>query len=64
MRDTAEQTLNALLEAQVDVLYGAIIERYRRPETSVEEALMEMYLVGVFLYRNTAGVQIGVVTAP
>ena len=29
----------------------AIIERYRRRETSVEEALMEMYLAGVSVRR-------------
>ena len=32
----------------------AIIERYRRRETSVEEALMEMYLVGVSQYLKDA----------
>ncbi len=87
VRDTVEQTLNALLDAEADELCGAkryersperldtraghytrqlhtkagpvtlqvpklrnlpfetaIIERYRRRETSVEEALGEMYL--------------------
>jgi transposase-like protein len=29
----------------------AIIERYRRRETSVEEALVEMYLAGVSVRR-------------
>lgn len=29
----------------------AIIERYRRRESSVEEALIEMYLAGVFVRR-------------
>ena len=29
----------------------AIIERYRRRESSVEEALIEMYLVGVSVRR-------------
>ena len=29
----------------------AIIERYRRRESSVEEALIEMYLAGVSLHR-------------
>ncbi|BAK97400.1 putative transposase [Oscillibacter valericigenes Sjm18-20] len=28
----------------------AIIERYRRRESSVEEALVEMYLAGAFPY--------------
>ena len=90
VRATVEETLNALLDAEADVLCGArkyertedrkdtragsyerqlhtkagevtlqvpklrslpfetaIIERYRRRETSVEEALIEMYLAGV-----------------
>ena len=29
----------------------AIIERYKRRESSVEEALMEMYLAGVLVHR-------------
>ena len=32
----------------------AIIERYRRRESSVEEALIEMYLAGVSVRRVTA----------
>jgi transposase-like protein len=94
VRDTVEQTLNALLDAEADELCGAkkyerspdrldtraghysrtlhtkagevtlnvpklrnlpfetaIIERYRRRETSVEEALVEMYLAGVCTRR-------------
>jgi transposase-like protein len=94
VRDTVEQTLNALLDAEADALCGAkkyqrsperldtraghytrklhtkagevelkvpklrtlpfetaIIERYRRRETSVEEALVEMYLAGVSVRR-------------
>jgi putative transposase len=94
VRDTVEQTLNALLDAEADELCGAkkyersperidtraghytrklhtkagevelkvpklrtlpfetaIIERYRRRETSVEEALVEMYLAGVSVRR-------------
>lgn len=94
VRDTVEQTLNALLEAEADVLCGAkryernperldtraghyerqlhtkagevtlqvprlrrlpfetqIIDRYRRRESSVEEALIEMYLAGVSVRR-------------
>lgn len=94
VRDTVEETLNALLDGEADRLcraeryertagrvdtraghYGrklqtrvgevelkvpklrrlpfetAIIERYRRRETSVEEALMEMYLAGVSVRR-------------
>lgn len=90
VRETVEQTLNALLDAEADALCGAkryernperqdtraghyerrlhtkagevtlqvprlrtlsfetqIIERYRRRESSVEEALIEMYLAGV-----------------
>ena len=94
VRDTVEQTLNALLDAEADELCGAkryersperldtraghytrqlhtkagqvtlqvpklrnlpfetaILERYRRRETSVEEALVEMYLAGVSTRR-------------
>jgi transposase-like protein len=94
VRDTVEQTLNALLEAEADALCGAkryarspervdtraghyerqlhtkagevtlqvprlrslpfetqIIDRYRRRESSVEEALIEMYLAGVSVRR-------------
>src|SRR5205807_9729473 len=94
VRDTVEQELNALLDAEADELCGAkeyqrcpdrvdtraghytrklhtkagevelrvpklrtlpfetaIIERYRRRETSVEEALVEMYLAGVSVRR-------------
>jgi transposase-like protein len=94
VRDTVEQTLNALLEAEADLLCGAkryersperidtraghyerqlhtkagavtlqvprlrtlpfetqIIDRYRRRESSVEEALIEMYLAGVSVRR-------------
>ena len=94
MRETVEQTLNGLLQAEADELCGAkryarsperldtraghydrklhtqagevtlpvprlrnlpfeteIIERYRRRESSVEEALVEMYLAGVSVRR-------------
>ena len=94
VRQTVEDTLNALLDAEADELCGAkryersdarkdtragsyhrklhtkagevdlkvpklrnlpfetaIIERYRRRETSVEEALVEMYLAGVSVRR-------------
>jgi putative transposase len=94
VRDSVEQTLNALLDAEADQLCGAkryerspdrvdtragsyprklqtragevelqmprlrklpfetqIIERYRRRESSVEEALIEMYLAGVSVRR-------------
>ncbi|MFQ5533836.1 MAG: transposase [Sphingomonadales bacterium] len=94
VRNTVEETLNALLDAEADALAGAgryeraegrrdyragrrkrqlhtkagevtlkapklrkqafetaIIERYRRREASVEEALMEMYLAGVSVRR-------------
>jgi putative transposase len=94
VRDSVEQTLNALLDAEADHLCGAqryernpdrvdtragsytrklqtrvgevdlkmprlrklpfetqIIERYRRRESSVEEALIEMYLAGVSVRR-------------
>ena len=53
-----ERTLTAKagrLELRVPKLKGAVfesavIERYRRRESSVEEALMEMYLAGVSVY--------------
>jgi putative transposase len=94
VRQTVEDTLNALLDAEADELCGAkryersdtrkdtraghyhrklhtkagevdlkvpklrhlpfetaIIERYRRRETSIEEALVEMYLAGVSVRR-------------
>jgi putative transposase len=94
VRDSVEQTLNALLDAEADRLCNAqryqrspdrldtragsyprtlhtkagevqlqvprlrtlpfetqIIERYRRRESSVEEALVEMYLAGVSVRR-------------
>lgn len=94
VRDTVEETLNAMLEAEAERLVGAqryertgarrdtragyyqrgletkagkvnlnvprlrkmtfesaIIERYRRRESSVEEALIEMYLAGVSVRR-------------
>ena len=94
VRQSVEETLNGLLEAEADQLCGAkryersadridtragsyerglqtkagqvklkvprlrslpfetqIIERYRRRESSVEEALMEMYLAGVSVRR-------------
>jgi putative transposase len=94
VRDSVEQTLNGLLDAEADELCGAqryerslerldtraghyerqlqtqagevtlqvprlrklpfetqIIERYRRRESSVEEALVEMYLAGVSVRR-------------
>ncbi|MGH8128130.1 MAG: IS256 family transposase [Gammaproteobacteria bacterium] len=94
VRETVEETLNALLDAEADHLCGAgryersadrvdtragsyerqlqtragevklkipklrtlpfesaIIDRYRRRETSVEEALVEMYLAGVSVRR-------------
>jgi transposase-like protein len=95
VRESVEQTLNGLLEAEADVLCQArryernaqragtraghyersfqtragtvqikmpklrqvafetaIIERYRRRESSVEEALVEMYLAGVSVRRR------------
>lgn len=94
VRESVEETLNGLLDAEADALCGAgryernaervdtraghyerklhtkagevklkvpklrtlpfesqIIERYRRRESSVEEALMEMYLAGVSVRR-------------
>lgn len=49
MRKTVEGTLNALLDEETSELVGA--ERYRRRETSVEEAIVELYLVGVSTRR-------------
>ena len=43
VRGSVEETLNELLEAG--------LERYRRREGSVEEALIEMYLAGVSVRR-------------
>lgn len=56
-----ERTLTAKagrLELRVPKLKGAVfesavIERYRRRESSVEEALMEMYLAGVSTRQST-----------
>ena len=50
------QTTSGDVELKVPKLKGipfetAIIERYRRRETSVEEALIEMYLAGVSVRR-------------
>ena len=57
VRGSVEETLKELLEAEDVTLHvprlkgvsfeTAIIERYRRRESSVEEALIEMYLAGV-----------------
>src|SRR5215471_12579252 len=49
VRDSVEQTLNALLDAEADALCNA--QRYQRRESSVEEALIEMYLAGVSVRR-------------
>lgn len=49
VRRTVEDTLNALLEEEADDLIGA--DRYERRETSVEEAMIEMYLAGVSTRR-------------
>src|SRR6476469_3769257 len=63
VRGTVEETLNAMLDAEADQLCGAgryvrrhtfetaIIDRYRRRESSVEEALIEMYLAGISVRR-------------
>jgi hypothetical protein len=37
--------------ARHSILFTAIIERYRRRESSVEEALIEIYLAGVSVRR-------------
>lgn len=49
VRKTVEETLNALLDEETSELVGA--ERYRRRLTSVEEAIVELYLVGVSTRR-------------
>ena len=57
VRGTVEETLNAMLEADAERLCGAgrfetaIIERYRRRESSVEKALIEMYIADVSVRR-------------
>jgi putative transposase len=63
VRGTVEETLNALLDAEAgevnlkvpklrrQTFETAIIERYRRRESSVEEALIEMYLAGISVRR-------------
>ena len=63
VRESVEQTLNSLLEAEVGEVQlkvprlrslpfeTQIIERYRRLDASVEEALIEMYLAGVSVRR-------------
>ncbi len=63
VRSSVEETLNELLEKEAESLSrlpatsaarpvrAAIIERYRRRESSVEEALIEMYLAGVSVRR-------------
>ena len=57
VRNSVEETLNALLDKEAEEkLKGipfetAIIERYRRRESSVVEALIEMYLAGVSIRR-------------
>src|SRR6188508_1299641 len=47
VRGTVEETLNAMLDA----FQTAILERYRRRESSVEESLIEMYLAGISVRR-------------
>jgi transposase-like protein len=54
VRGSVEETLNALLDAEADRLCNA--QRYersaaRRQESSVEEALIEMYLAGISVRR-------------
>ena len=51
VRSSVEETLNALLDNKGIPFETAIIERYRRRESSVEEALIEMYLAGVSVRR-------------
>ena len=49
VRKTVEETLNALLDEETSELVGA--GRYRWRLTSVEEAIVELYLVGVSTRR-------------
>lgn len=49
MRKTVEETLNALLDEETSELVGA--GRYRWRLTSVEDAIVELYLVGVSTRR-------------
>lgn len=49
VRKTVEETLNALLDEETSGLVGA--GRYRWRLTSVEEAIVELYLVGVSTRR-------------
>ena len=58
VRKTVEETLNALLDEEASELVGAERyertagrEGYRRRETSVEEAIVEMYMAGAFTRR-------------
>ena len=60
IRKTIEETLNTMLDEEAAELVPklrlapfetAIIERYRRRESSVEESLIEMYLAGVSVRR-------------
>lgn len=50
VRKTVEETLNALLDEETSELVGA--GRYRWRLTSVEEAIVELYLVGVSTRRT------------
>lgn len=49
VRKTVAETLNALLDEETSELVGA--GRYRWRLTSVEEAIVELYLVGVSTRR-------------
>lgn len=49
VRKTVEETLNALLDEETSELVGA--GRYRWRLTSVEETIVELYLVGVSTRR-------------
>ena len=63
VRGTVEEALNAMLDTKAgpvslripklrrQTFETAIIERYQRRESSVEEALIEMYIAGVSVRR-------------
>jgi putative transposase len=49
VRGAVEETLPKLRRQTFET---AAIERYRRPESSVEESLIEMYLAGISVLRR------------
>ena len=49
--DLIKNNLKDLVRSSVEETLNALIERYKRRECSVEEALIEMYLAGVSVRR-------------